>query len=154
MLIWIATCLMAAIALKADRLDSWVFKASLDDDRFSTLFCLCLYRAVYICSCVGYGAMGSRVFLDHIVDFICMTIGAVLYVFWLAELLQILNINTYTLMKYEDLRKQVREYLNFKELPAGMTKKFKEYYSFRYNYKLYGEQKIMYSVSPRLRQVF
>lgn len=54
-------------------------------------------------------------------------------------------------MKYQDLMQQIREYLNFKELPPVMTKRIKTYYEYRYNYKFYREQSIMTTISPRLK---
>lgn len=76
---------MAAIVVHADRSASWYYKASPDDDRTVTLLVLCFYRAAYMCTSVGYGKMGSRVSLDHMVDFICLTFGAGLFVFWMGK---------------------------------------------------------------------
>lgn len=47
---------------------------------------------------------------------------------------------------------QIQEYLNFRELPDAMAKRINNLYEYRYNYKLYREQPIMSTVSPRLKQ--
>lgn len=76
---------MAAIVIHADKSKSWYYKVSPNDDKTTTLLSLCFYRAASMCLSVGFGNMGSRVYLDHLVDFICMTLGIGLFVFWMGK---------------------------------------------------------------------
>lgn len=83
--IWWSACMMAAIATHSSKDESWYYKLVPDNDSIETLFLYCFYRAIYMDTLVGYGSVGSRVFLDHLNDFVCLTVGFGLYVFWIGK---------------------------------------------------------------------
>lgn len=47
---------------------------------------------------------------------------------------------------------QIREYVNYKELPVFIAKRINWYYEYTYNQEFYREQTIMSTISPRLKQ--
>lgn len=83
--IWWTTCLTATIVVHSDKSKSWYYKVYPDDDDTLALMLLCFFRSAYMCTSVGYGNMASNVLLDHVLDFVCLTIGAYLFVFWMGK---------------------------------------------------------------------
>lgn len=55
--------------------------------------------------------------------------------------------------KYDEMEKQLKEYMQHKQLPAHMKSKILTYYEFKYQKRYFRENEILATISEQLRQV-
>ncbi|KAJ8925686.1 hypothetical protein NQ315_009533 [Exocentrus adspersus] len=73
-------------------------------------------------------------------------------IFILAMIMEINRGRTSSAHKYDEMEKQLKEYMQHKQLPAQMKSKILTYYEFKYQKRYFRENEILATISEQLRQ--
>ncbi|XP_018566291.1 potassium/sodium hyperpolarization-activated cyclic nucleotide-gated channel 2-like [Anoplophora glabripennis] len=89
----------------------------------------------------------------QIVLIYCVWYGSSLFcIFILAMIMEINRGRTSSAHKYDEMEKQLKEYMQHKQLPAQMKSKILTYYEFKYQKRYFRENEILATISEQLRQ--
>lgn len=146
-ILW-ATCIAFLIGRLS--LSTWLLEESMKEE-VSGLVLSC-YRAIYNLLLVGYGTEPLKEIPDIIVTMMFLCCGYVLELYIYAQMMMILNKDSSSTNKYQQLLQQLTEYVRYKELPERLRKRIVLYFEYKYQRRFFKEQEIMTTISGELRR--
>ncbi|KAK4874533.1 hypothetical protein RN001_013893 [Aquatica leii] len=118
---------------------------------FKSLLYSCL-GSLYNLLLIGYGLEKIND-TDHMFYVsICLMIGVVLEVFIYAQALHMLHTNLSVSNKYQNLMKQLQEFIRYKQLPDCMRKRILQFFDFKFEKSYFKESEILDTLSDNLKQ--
>lgn len=127
----------------------------LPNDMEDSVYGCLIFSLLKVCSMfynVGYSSKPSKNLIDMIFEVVGLQIGVILKLYLLSEAAEILQKYYSSGNKYQQLLKQLNEYVRYKELPVSMKHRIETYFDFRFQKHYYKEAEIINIISPQLRQ--
>lgn len=110
-----------------------------------------LYITTLLICTAGYSPVLEISILKLMVIFIWV-ISKILYIYLLAKVIEVVTAWTSSTHKYDELVRQLKEYMRHKECPEYMQKRLLCYYEFRFRKSYFRESEILNTISGQLRQ--
>lgn len=147
LVLW-ATSITCMMAYKSEH--TWL-PSDMEDSVYGCL----IFSLFKVCSMfynIGYSSQPSKYLFDMICEIIGLQIGVIIKLYLLAQANQILKKYDSSGNKFQQLIKQLHEYVRYKELPVSMKHRIERYFDFRFQKHFYKETEIISNISPQLRQ--
>nr|XP_022903133.1 potassium/sodium hyperpolarization-activated cyclic nucleotide-gated channel 2-like isoform X2 [Onthophagus taurus] len=118
---------------------------------FSEGYLLMLRQSSYI---------GTFAYLDDFVDaslphwyiFLVWCIAKLVFFYYIGRLMQVLAISRSSSKKYQEMLRELKEYMMHKQLPMSLQSRLMQYYEFRFQRSYFKEVEILRTVSGQLKQ--
>ncbi|XP_072397737.1 potassium/sodium hyperpolarization-activated cyclic nucleotide-gated channel 2-like [Diabrotica undecimpunctata] len=100
----------------------------------------------------GYGKVIPKAELEIILIFLVWYGSSLFCIYILAMIMEINTGNTSSVLKYDAMERQLKEYMRHKQLPSQMRSRILTYYEFKFQKKYFRENEILATISEQLRQ--